>query len=154
MKLKSARLVVIVTTALALIVGGNAFTEAAIAASVKTDTLKISATGDGAKWVFVYDKFGFQSSELNLPTNQKVEINISMTGVSDALWIPQMGVKVDATPFQNVTTQINTSKPRKFSIMSINLCDQHNKHMVIGNGKVVTTSSFESWVKKQGGRLA
>lgn len=151
MRRKTVAVIAIIT---ALNFGGNGFAQAASTAGAKPTLLKIEATGDGTKWVFVYNQYGVQSNSLTLPTNQKVEINVSTVGIADSLWIPQLGVKVDATPFQDVTTQINVSKPRKFSIMSINLCDAHKKHMVLGNGNVTTTSSFESWIKSQGGRLA
>jgi heme/copper-type cytochrome/quinol oxidase subunit 2 len=88
------------------------------------------------------------------PINQKVQLTISTVGQNDSLWIPQLGFKVDGNPFQNVSTEISTNKLGKFSIMSINLCDKHNKHMVIGSGNAVTAGSFESWIKSQGGKAA
>ena len=154
MKRMCRKAVAVIAIFSALNFGGNGFAQAASAAGAKPTLLKIEATGDGTKWVFVYSQYGVQSNSLTLPSNQKVELNISTIGVADSLWIPQLGVKVDANPFQDVTTQINVSKPRKFSIMSINLCDAHNKHMVLGHGNVTTASSFESWIKSQGGRLA
>lgn len=130
------------------------FGGASAQAAPKLNQLNIEATGDGTKWLFRYSQFGFQSSELQIPVNQKVQLTVSTIGVNDSLWIPLLGLKVDANPFQNVSTEINTRKLRKFSIMSINLCDQHNKHMVIGRGNAITASSFESWVKSQGGNAA
>ena len=137
-----------------LIQGGGDAVSVAQAADTAPSILKIDAAGDGTKWQFIYSQFGVQSNQLQMPANQKVELNISTTATSDSLWIPQLGIKIDANPFQDVSKQISVGKPRKFSIMSVNLCNAHNKHMVLGNGNVTTTSSFESWIKSQGGRLA
>ena len=123
-------------------------------ASSRLGQINIEAIGDGTKWTFNYSQFGFESKDFQLPVNQKVQLTISTVGVNDSLWIPQLGLKIDGNPFQNVSTVISTNKTRKFSIMSINLCDKHRKHMVIGQGNALTASSFESWVKSQGGNAA
>jgi cytochrome c oxidase subunit 2 len=130
------------------------FELASAEASSKIEQLNIQALGDGTKWTFTYSQFGFQSRDLQIPVNQKVLITVATVGVNDSLWIPQLSLKIDGNPFQNVSQTISTSKPRKFSIMSINLCDKHNKHMVVGNGNVISAGSFESWVKKQGENAA
>jgi heme/copper-type cytochrome/quinol oxidase subunit 2 len=107
------------------------FELASAEASSKIEQLNIQALGDGTKWTFTYSQFGFQSRDLQIPVNQKVLITVATVGVNDSLWIPQLSLKIDGNPFQNVSQTISTSKPRKFSIMSINLCDKHNKHMVV-----------------------
>ena len=154
MKRYGKRVSAIAAVIISLTIAMPGFEPASAEASSKLGQLNIEATGDGTKWLFNYIQFGFQSKDLQIPVNQKVQLTVSTIGVNDSLWIPQLGLKVDANPFQNVSTAISTNKPRKFSIMSINLCDQHNKHMVIGRGNAITASSFESWVKSQGGNAA
>ena len=123
-------------------------------ATSESHYVNVIVTGDGSKWVFQYPQFGLQSKSLTIPKSSKVNLVVSTVGVSDTLWIPKLGVKVDANPFQNVNSEITSNNLGSFSILSVSLCDVHNKHMSLGSVKVLSKSNFDSWVMLNGGKKA
>lgn len=118
------------------------------------NVLNINATGSGTNWLFQYPEYGIESKSLTFPNNRKVALNVATVGINDTLWIPKLGVKIDANPFQNVSTELTVLKSQSFSILSVSLCDIHKKHMVLGIGNVMNSNDFSKWVKANGGHKA
>jgi heme/copper-type cytochrome/quinol oxidase subunit 2 len=118
------------------------------------DKLNIQVIGDGTKWNFVYTNYGIQSNQLILPLNKQVDFNISLSGASDSLWIPKLGLKIDANPYQVVNASFTAKNLSNFKIVSFAICNVHGKHMVLGQGNVLTGANFENWANKQGAHAA
>ena len=115
--------------------------------------LLVQVTGQQWAWTFYYPQYSIASEGqvLELPVNRPVQFNVTSKDVLHGFAIRALGVRVDANPGQTTITSITTpTQVGEYSVACVELCGLYHSYMWSAV-KVVSTSSFNTWVTSQGG---
>jgi cytochrome c oxidase subunit 2 len=134
-----------------IIYGLFAFYQETVAAPV--NPLLVQVTGQQWDWTFYYPQYGVSDSgqELVVPVNRPVQFVVTSKDVLHGFAIRALGVRVDANPGYTTTTPVTT--PEVIGVYPVNcveLCGLYHSYMW-ASLKVVSQSSFNSWITGQGG---
>ncbi len=115
--------------------------------------LIVQVTGQQWAWTFYYPQYGVssQGQELELPVNRAVEFSVTSKDVLHGFAIRALGVRVDANPGEITTVQaVTPTQIGEYTVNCVELCGLYHSYMWSAV-KVVSDSSFNSWVISQGG---
>ncbi|MHB8245340.1 MAG: cytochrome c oxidase subunit II [Acidimicrobiales bacterium] len=117
---------------------------AAQASSVRP--LIVDATGQQWAWTFSYPGRHVSSSELVLPVNRPVQIDVTSLDVVHGFEIRALGVTLDANPGSVIPTQVITPhKIGAYSVRCVELCGLYHSYMW-APVRVVSDSSYQTWL--------
>jgi cytochrome c oxidase subunit 2 len=111
-------------------------------------TLTVDVTAQQWLWTFHYPGTKVTSNELVLPEGRTVTFDVSSLDVVHGFWIVQMGVKIDANPFQVTTVSVTPDETGTFTIICSELCGLDHAFMT-AKLHVVTPSQYKSWLAAQ-----
>lgn len=127
------------------------FYQDTVAAS--TNQLVVKVTAQQWLWTFDYPQYGIssQGQVLELPVNRPVEFDVTSEDVLHGFSIQAFGVRVDANPGEVTNTPVVTpSQIGSYAVRCVELCGLYHSYMW-SSVKVVSTSTFNSWLISQGG---
>jgi cytochrome c oxidase subunit II len=136
-----------------IIWGLFAFYQETVAAPV--NPLVVQVTGQQWTWTFYYPQYGVssQGQVLELPVNRPVQFSVTSKDVMHGFAIRSLGVRVDANPGQVTTTTVTTpTQIGEYPVVCVELCGLYHSYMW-SSLKIVSNSSFNSWILSQGGHL-
>lgn len=87
-------------------------------------------------------------SQLHVPVNTPVVVQMSSFDVVHAFYVPELRFKVDAVPGMVTTFWFEATKTGKFEIACSALCG-NGHYKMRGNLTVETKEEFENWLKAQ-----
>ncbi len=97
-------------------------------------------------WRFDYPEYGISSSELYLPNNRQILLEISALDVIHSFWVPEFRIKQDAVPGMVKPLRITPTQLGDFSVMCAELCGKDHAYM-ISAVHVVEQAAFDDWVR-------
>lgn len=107
------------------------------------EAIEVDVVGQQFGWTFTYPN-GHQTTELRLPVNQTVRLNVTSIDVMHNIGIPAFNAKADAIPGQTTTTWFTTDQTGTFEAVCYELCGVGHSSMrapVI----VMEQQEFETW---------
>jgi cytochrome c oxidase subunit 2 len=103
------------------------------------------------QWAFTY-RFpsygGVETTHLELPVNQMVELHVTSLDVIHSFWAYQLGVKADANPGVDNIAFVKPTKEQTFELRCSELCGIWHGGM-FDHGHVVSKAAFETWIAQQ-----
>jgi len=100
-------------------------------------------------WRFEYpDDGGVRSTELVLPVDRPVEVELTSPDVIHSFWIPQMGQKQDVVPGIDTSIVITPTRTGSFTLICTELCGLGHSTMR-APVRVLDQAAFAAWVEKQ-----
>jgi len=104
------------------------------------------------QWYFTYrfpDYGGVETTHLELPVGVPVEFHVTSLDIIHSWWAYELGVKADANP--GVDNQFHATPQRtgSFTVRCAELCGIWHGEMADTEGRVVSGSDFNSWIKQQ-----
>ncbi|MCJ2543741.1 cytochrome c oxidase subunit II [Thermostichus vulcanus] len=110
--------------------------------------LVVQVQGMQYAWVFTYPESGLVASELHLPLNKRVRLDMTALDVNHAFWVPQFRLKQDVIPGRETHLEFVPSKLGEYPIVCAELCGPY--HGVMGGQLFVDTpEAFASWQEEQ-----
>ena len=111
--------------------------------------LEIDVIGQQWAWRFDYAE-GFSSSELVIPVNQQVLLNLSSNDVIHSFWVPEFRVKQDALPGKGMERELRVTPTElgSYTVRCAELCGLEHAYMN-APVKVVSADGYEAWVEQQ-----
>jgi cytochrome c oxidase subunit II len=103
------------------------------------------------QWAFTYrypTYGGVETTHLELPVNQTVELHVTSLDVIHSFWVYQLGVKADANPSVDNIAFVKPTKIQTFEVHCSELCGIWHGAMS-DHGHVVSAADFESWIHEQ-----
>jgi cytochrome c oxidase subunit II len=103
------------------------------------------------QWAFTY-RFpaygGVETTHLELPVDQMVELHVTSLDVIHSFWSYQLGVKADANPGVDNIAFVKPTKEETFEVHCAELCGIWHGGM-FDHGHVVSRAAFETWIHEQ-----
>jgi len=103
------------------------------------------------QWAFTY-RFptygGVETTHLELPVGQTIELHVTSLDVIHSFWAFQLGVKADANPHVDNVVFVNPTKIQTFEVRCAELCGIWHG-MMFDHGHVVSDAGFERWIHEQ-----
>lgn len=113
------------------------------------NALTVNVTGSQWAWEFEYPALGVTElaaiSEMHVPVNTVVKLNLRAVDVIHAVWIPDLGVKVDAVPGHVNHFWFIAEREGRYLLQCAEFCGGAHSDM---HGTVVVESqaAFDQWV--------
>jgi cytochrome c oxidase subunit 2 len=116
----------------------------------ESDRLQVDVTAQQFAWRFEYPDQGITSTELHVPVDRQVELNLDAIDVIHSFWVPEWRVKKDAVPGQPTSVVATPDREGRFELVCTELCGIGHATM---RAPVVVESEedFTTWVGDQGG---
>jgi cytochrome c oxidase subunit 2 len=117
-----------------------------LAAPTDQEEMVVQVVGRQWSWLFTYpDQGGFTTSELVLPLNQPVRLEMVSTDVLHSFWVPEFRVKQDLLPGRHTTLRITPTLAGDYSVLCAEICGISHAYMT-APVRVVSSGSFDEWV--------
>lgn len=110
--------------------------------------LQVKVTAGQWYWQFQYPEFGVTSTELYLPINRQVDLQMVSNDVIHSFWVPEFRVKQDIVPGQVTELRITPTLLGNYRVLCAELCGASHAYME-GMVMVVDQTSFENWIAEQ-----
>jgi len=110
--------------------------------------LQVKVTAGQWYWQFQYPEYGVTSTELYLPVNRQVDLQMSSIDVIHSFWVPEFRVKQDIVPGQVTELRITPNLIGNYKVLCAELCGASHAYME-GLVKVVELANFENWIAEQ-----
>jgi cytochrome c oxidase subunit 2 len=110
--------------------------------------LQVKVTAGQWYWQFQYPEYGVTSTELYLPVNRQVDLQMSSNDVIHSFWVPEFRVKQDIVPGLVTELRITPTLLGNYKVLCAELCGASHAYME-GLVMVVEKNSFENWIADQ-----
>jgi cytochrome c oxidase subunit II len=103
------------------------------------------------QWAFTYrypTYGGVETTHLELPVDETVELHVTSLDVIHSFWVYQLGVKADANPGVDNVAFVKPTKEETFEVHCAELCGIWHGYM-FDHGHVVSHAAFETWIHRQ-----
>src|SRR4051794_16063702 len=109
---------------------------------------------NGQQYLWRYDYPGqaqvFSYTDMYVPTNTTVTLDITASDVDHSWWIPKLGGKADAIPGHVNHTWFRISEPGVYMGQCAELCGEGHADM-IGRVIAVSPAQYRAWLARQAG---
>lgn len=99
-------------------------------------------------WQFQYPEYGITTTELYLPVDRQVLLEMTSNDVIHSFWVPEFRVKQDIVPGQTTELRITPNLLGSYKVLCAELCGTSHAYME-GAVFVVTQDEFTAWVDNQ-----
>lgn len=99
-------------------------------------------------WQYQYPEYGISSTELYLPVNRQVDLQMTSQDVIHSFWVPEFRVKQDLVPGQTTDLRITPTIAGDYKVRCAELCGLNHAYME-GLVHVVSQEDFQAWVALQ-----
>jgi cytochrome c oxidase subunit II len=116
----------------------------------EADRLQVDVTAQQFAWRFEYPEQGVTATELHVPVDRQVELDLDAIDVIHSFWVPEWRVKKDAVPGQPTSVVATPDREGNYEVICTELCGIGHSTM---RAPVVVESQedFDQWVDDQGG---
>lgn len=109
--------------------------------------LQVQAIGQQWTWTYRFPQFGgMETTSLELPVGQQVEIHVTSLDVIHSFWSYELGVKADANPGVDNVAYFKPQQTGSFDVRCNELCGIWHGAM-FNYGHVVSTAAFQAWAR-------
>ena len=115
---------------------------------VDPQAMIINVTAIQWNWSFDYPDYGFASTELHLPVNKQVVLEMKSKDVIHSFWVPEFRIKQDVVPGRTTEYRITPDLIGHYKVRCAELCGTSHAYM---EGPVIVDSQadFTAWVTEQ-----
>ncbi len=109
----------------------------------------VEVIGQQWSWSFVYPELDdLRTSELVLPVNQKVRLELTSLDVLHSFWVPEFRVKQDLVPGQLNFLRVTPTVEGDYKLLCAEICGlQH--HSMRAPVRVLSEAEFDTWAEEQ-----
>lgn len=107
--------------------------------------LTVRVVGSQFAWRFEYAELGFGSTELRLPKDRLVRLELTSRDVLHSFWVPEFRVKQDAVPGRTIALTMTATELGEWNVYCAELCGLGHTVMK-APVRVVDQAAFEQWV--------
>jgi cytochrome c oxidase subunit 2 len=115
---------------------------------VDPQALIVNVTAFQWAWRFDYPDYGFTSNQLYLPVDEQVVLKMQSQDVIHSFWVPEFRVKQDVLPGRVTEYRIKPTLIGNYKVRCAELCGVSHSYMT-APVIVVSTNTFDAWVKEQ-----
>jgi cytochrome c oxidase subunit 2 len=115
---------------------------------IDPSAMKVKVIAGQWFWQFQYPEFGVASTELHLPVDRQVDLQMTSQDVIHSFWVPEFRVKQDLVPGRTTDLRITPTVIGKYKVLCAELCGLNHAYME-GGVFVESQQDFESWIKNQ-----
>jgi cytochrome c oxidase subunit 2 len=112
---------------------------------VAPDAMVVKVTGLQWSWKFQYPDLGITTTELYLPVNKAVVLQMESTDVLHSFWVPEFRIKQDVVPGRITEYRVIPILEGNFKVRCAEICGTSHAYME-SPVVVVQETDFESWV--------
>jgi len=116
--------------------------------AVDPNAMVVKVTGQQWAWTFEYPDYGFTSTELYLPMNKQVVLQMQSLDVIHSFWVPEFRVKQDLVPGRITEYRITPILAGNFKVRCAEMCGSSHAYMQ-APVNVVPQADFDAWAKQQ-----
>jgi cytochrome c oxidase subunit II len=110
--------------------------------------LRVLVVGSQFAWRFEYPDLRIRSTELRLPKDARVRLEITSTDVLHSFWVPAFRVKQDAVPGRTVTLVVTPTEAGRYDSPCAELCGVGHTIMH-APVEVMEPAAFQEWAATQ-----
>ena len=108
----------------------------------------VNVTGQQWSWSFEYPAYGVTSTELYLPLNKQVLLQMTSRDVIHSFWVPEFRPKQDLVPGRITQLRITPTMIGNYKVRCAELCG--TSHAYMEQPVIVTNQAdFDSWMAQQ-----
>lgn len=120
--------------------------------TVPQDAIEINVKSRMWSWRFEYPN-GKASSELFVPLNQAVKLNLTSSDVIHSFYVPAFRIKVDAVPGMDTYTWLKSDKTGTFDIYCAEYCGLKHADMIT-TVTIMEENEFAQWYEGGDAKIA
>lgn len=115
---------------------------------IDPSALQVKVTAGQWYWQFAYPEYGVSSTDLYLPVNIQVDLQMTSVDVIHSFWVPEFRVKQDILPGRTVDLRVTPSLIGNYKVRCSELCGLRHAYME-GPVTVVSQADFAKWISQQ-----
>src|SRR4030042_786299 len=115
---------------------------------IAPSALQVKVTAGQWYWQYAYPEYGVTSTELILPVNIQVDLQMTSVDVIHSFWVPEFRVKQDIVPGQTVELRVTPSLIGEYKVRCAELCGLRTAYRV-GRATVPSQADFDKWISQQ-----
>lgn len=110
--------------------------------------LQVKVTAGQWYWQYQYLDYGVTSTDLYLPVNMQIDLQMTSVDVIHSFWVPEFRVKQDLIPGRTVELRVTPSLIGNYKVRCAELCGLRHAYME-GAVNVVSQADFTRWISQQ-----
>jgi len=110
--------------------------------------VQVKVTAGQWYWQYAYPDYGVTSTDLYLPVNLQIDLQMTSVDVIHSFWVPEFRVKQDIVPGRTVELRVTPSLIGEYKVRCSELCGLRHAYME-GLVEVVSQANFEKWIAQQ-----
>lgn len=112
---------------------------------VDPNAMVVKVTGQQWSWSFEYPAYGVTTTELNLPVDQQVLLQMTSRDVIHSFWVPEFRPKQDLVPGRITELRITPTVIGKYKVRCAEMCGTSHAYM---EQPVIVSSQadFDAWM--------
>jgi cytochrome c oxidase subunit II len=116
----------------------------------QADEMVVTVTGRQWSWAFEYPDYPDVGavSELVLPVNQPVVLEMNSLDVLHSFWVPEFRVKQDLVPGQATYLRITPTEEGTYKVRCAEICG-FGHHSMLADVRVLGQNEFDAWVSER-----
>ncbi|HKJ26939.1 MAG TPA: cytochrome c oxidase subunit II [Anaerolineales bacterium] len=118
------------------------------ALAVDPEAMKVEVTAFQWNWKFYYPEQGITTTELYLPLDKQVLLEMESQDVIHSFWVPEFRLKQDIVPGQVTELRLTPTEEGHYMTRCAELCGTSHAYMV-APVVVVTQDEFSNWIDEQ-----
>lgn len=116
--------------------------------AIDPSALQVKVTAGQWYWRYQYPEFGVTSSDLYLPVNRQIDLQMTSVDVIHSFWVPEFRLKQDIVPGRTVDLRVTPSLIGEYMVRCSELCGLRHAYME-GKVNVVSQGDFDNWIAQQ-----
>jgi cytochrome c oxidase subunit 2 len=115
---------------------------------IDPSALLVKVTAGQWYWQFQYPEYGITSSELYLPVQKQINLEMTSVDVIHSFWVPEFRVKQDIVPGRTVDLRVTPTLIGQYTVRCAELCGLRHAYMETPV-YVLSQADFDKWVSQQ-----
>ncbi len=115
---------------------------------IDPSAMQVKVTAGQWYWQYAYPEYGVTSTELILPVNIQIDLQMTSVDVIHSFWVPEFRVKQDIVPGQTVELRVTPSLIGEYKVRCAELCGLRHAYME-GKVTVLSKADFDKWISQQ-----
>lgn len=115
---------------------------------VDPQAMVVKVTGQQWSWSFEYPAFGVTSTELHIPVDQQVLLQMTSRDVLHSFWVPEFRPKQDLVPGRITELRVTPTLIGNYKVRCAEICGTSHAYM---EAPVIVSSQadFDAWMGEQ-----
>jgi cytochrome c oxidase subunit 2 len=116
--------------------------------AIDPSALQVKVTAGQWYWRYAYPEYGVSSTDLYLPVNRQIDLQMTSVDVIHSFWVPEFRVKQDIIPGRTVDLRVTPDLIGEYMVRCSELCGLRHAYME-GKVNVVSQGDFDKWIAQQ-----